>query len=402
MTRYGTPETVLFCKRCTMSNQRPSSVVEWQSDGTRKPTLGFNADGVCAACEYAEIMATQIDWEARDKELRELLSQVRSKQGFHDIVVPGSGGKDSTFTAHVLKHRYGMHPLLVTWAPHMYTDVGRRNVERWASIADHVLVTPNREVHRKLTRLAFLHLCHAFQPFVVGQRIIGPRVAKMNGIELVAYGEPPSMYAGPVSENFTPWMEKRFYAVDRWPGTAEPVLSGLPASALIRDHGLTEGDLAPYMPLESTSRAPSVFYLGYFLKWSQQAAYYYATEHCGFECAEERTQGSYSKYSSIDDRIDPLHYFTTYIKFGIGRATFDSSQELRAGLISRDEAVALVKRFDHEFPDRFHRECLEYMGIDEPTFWATVDAARPEHLWEKRDGEWRLKRAVWHEEVANG
>lgn len=398
MTRYGTPAEVRYCSRCTMSNQRPSSVVEWQSEGTRKPSLGFNADGVCAACEYQTIMDTQIDWEARDKELRELCSQARSARGHYDIVVPGSGGKDSTFTAHVLKHRYGMHPLLVTWAPHMLTDVGRRNLERWARIADHVLVTPNREVHRLLTRLAFLNLCHAFQSFVIGQRMVGPRIAQMLHIDLVAYGEPPSMYAGPIEENFTPWMDTRFYSIDRWPGTKEDTLAGVPVSKLRDEHGLTHGDLDAYAPLEG-SRIPHVFYLGYFLKWSQQSSYYYAAEHCGFEPNDERTEGSYSKYSSIDDKIDPIHYLTTYAKFGIGRATYDSSQEIRAGLLTREEGVALVQRYDHEVPRRYLAECLEYMGIDEPTFWRTIDAARPEHLWEKREGQWALKSPVW--EVGN-
>lgn len=394
-TKYGTPEDVVFCKRCVMSNQRPSSVVEWQSDGTRKPSLAFNADGICAACEYQAIMDTQIDWEARDRELRELCDAYRSKSGLVDVIVPGSGGKDSTFTAHVLKHRYGMHPLLVTWSPMLYTEVGRRNVERWANIAEHVLVTPNRETHRKLTRLAFLNLAHSFQPFVVGQRSIGPRYSQLYGVDLVAYGEAPSMYAGPVSENFTPWMQPRFYTGSQDVG--DLVLGGVTGRELMREHGIDAADLRAYLPIDDNAVTQTcVFYLGYFLKWDPQEVFYYAQEHCGFEVNDERTEGSYSKYSSIDDMMDTIHYASTFLKFGIGRATYDASHEVRNGKIDRDEAVALVKRYDAEVPVRYLGECLDYMELLIQQYWDTMNAARPPHLWRHNDdGTYTLKHAVW-------
>src|SRR5215831_21302409 len=86
--------------------------------------------------------------------------------------------------------------------------------------------------------------------------------------------------------------------------------------------------------------------------------------HGGFQASPERTPGTYSKYNSIDDRIDDYHYYTTYVKFGIGRATYDAAQEIRSGDINRDEGVALVKRFDGEFPERFAEEIFRYLSID--------------------------------------
>ena len=56
-----------------------------------------------------------------------------------------------------------------------------------------------------------------------------------------------------------------------------------------------------------------------------------------FQCSPERTTGTYQTYTSIDDKIDDFHYHTTYIKFGIGRATYDASQEIRSGDITREE-----------------------------------------------------------------
>jgi hypothetical protein len=120
------------------------STVEYQNvPGATKQTIHFDAEGVCDACRVAE-EKREIDWHDRERMLRELCAEHRSKDGSWDCIVPGSGGKDSFYAAHVLKNKYGMHPLLCTWAPHMPTDWGWRNLLRWQSVGDHVMVTPNR------------------------------------------------------------------------------------------------------------------------------------------------------------------------------------------------------------------------------------------------------------------
>ena len=136
-------------------------------------------------------------------------------------------------------------------------------------------------------------------------------------------------------------------------------------------------------------------YLGYYLKWDPQECFYYASEHTGYLANPERTEGSYSKYSSIDDKIDPLHYYTTLIKFGIGRATYDATQEIRNNKINREEGVGLVKRFDSEFPKKYFNEILTYMNISEERFWERINKSRSPHLWKLENDEWHLRRAVW-------
>jgi hypothetical protein len=140
-----------------------------------------------------------------------------------------------------------------------------------------------------------------------------------------------------------------------------------------------------------------VHYLGYYLRWHPLETYYYAVEHTDFLPNDFRTEGSYSKYSSIDDKIDWLHYYTAYIKFGIGRATYDSAQEIRNGDITRDEGIRLVRRFDGEFPEMYLADCLKYMGISRERFNEVIDRARPPHLWENRNGEWVLRHRIWEE-----
>jgi hypothetical protein len=154
-----------------------------------------------------------------------------------------------------------------------------------------------------------------------------------------------------------------------------------------------------------------VHHLVDYLRWHPQAAYYYAVEHGGFQPSPERTPGTYSKYNSIDDKIDDLHYWTTYVKFGIGRATYDAAQEVRSGDITRDEGVALVHRFDGEWPERFENELMEYLSVDsrlsegtlrqfdEPQmtkdrFLNLADKFRSPHLWSNQDGVWALRHVV--------
>jgi hypothetical protein len=150
----------------------------------------------------------------------------------------------------------------------------------------------------------------------------------------------------------------------------------------------------PPSEIELSQMDIQVHYLGYYLRWTPQEVYYYATEHTGFQARPFRTQGTYSKYNSIDDKIDDLHYYTTHIKFGIGRATYDASQEIRNNHITREEGQALVRKFDGEFPDRYFQELMEYLEIKPEYFHKLCDQFRSPHLWAKVNGEWKLRHTV--------
>lgn len=398
---FGLPSNVLFCKHCVISNQRPSSTVEFKhAKDDKKNTIGFDDDGVCDACRYQEIKAEQIDWERRENALLEMLEKYRRNDGGYDVIVPGSGGKDSAYTSHILKYKYGMNPLTVTWAPHKYTDIGWKNFENWIHVGglDNILFTPNGRLHRYLTRLAFLNLLHPFQPFIVGQRIIGPLMAEKFGVKLVMYGENQAEYGNDPNENYEPTMDRKFFSIS---DPQDMVLGGKSVREIMAETEFKINDFAPYIPPSADfleERGVEVHYLGYYLKWDPQECYYYAAEHTGFQANTERTEGTYSKYSSIDDRIDMFHYYTTLAKFGIGRATYDAAQEVRNGKITREEAVHLVKRYDQEFPKKYFKDFLEYISLSEDEFHLTVDRFRSPHLWKQEDGVWKLRHAVWHEE----
>ena len=395
-TLFGLPEEVVFCKKCVISNQRPRSAVEFlNSPDDAKSTIAFGDDGVCEACRFGDQKDLTIDWEDRETKLVELLDRHRRSQGY-DVVVPGSGGKDSAYTAHVLKEKYGMNPLTVTWAPHLYTQIGWENFINWSHVGglDNLLFTPNGNLHRVLTREAFINLLHPFQPFIVGQRIIGPKIAEKFGIPLIMYGENQAEYGNPISENSTPLMQERFYKSSSIDSIK---LGGRYINELVKDHSIKPKEFEPYLPMESSDFESEVHYLGYYHKWDPQECFYYAVEHTGFIPAPERTEGSYSKYSSLDDKIDPFHYFTTLIKFGLGRASYDAAQEIRTGKITREEGVSLVKQFDQEFPEKYFKEFCNYISLSKSEFFEVVDRNRSPHLWEQQSGEWVLRRTVWKE-----
>jgi N-acetyl sugar amidotransferase len=407
MHKYGLPNQIKFCKKCVMPNTRPASCNEYKHTIKRKHEyLQFDEEGVCSACRFNEAKRDgTINWKERERELIELLSKYRSKDGSYDVLVPGSGGKDSGYAAHLLKYKYGMHPLTVTWAPHLYTDIGFKNFQNWCHIGgfDNYLFTQNGKIYRQLTRNAFINLLHPFQPFILGQKTFAPKMAVQFNIPLVFYGESPGEYGSRVTLDQRGFVKKgganEGYELSPIQPDDKPeeIFLGGKSLAEYKKEGISRAELAPYLPMDYEilkKKKIEFHYLGYYLKWIPQEAFYYSAANCGFEANPVRTEGTYSKYNSIDDKTDGYFYFTQFIKFGYGRATQDASQEIRNKHINREEGVALVKRFDGELPQRYFKEFIDYIGVTEEKFWKIVDSFRDSHLWKKENGKWKLKYQV--------
>ncbi len=418
-TKFGLPSDIKFCSKCIISNQRPNSAVEFEhTKETKKETINFNANDVCDACLVKDSKTGAIDWVAREKELIDLCNKHRSKDGSYDCLVPGSGGKDSFYQSHILKYKYNMNPLTVTWAPNIYTDWGWKNFQSWIHAGfDNYLCTPNGKTERLLTRLAVENLFHPFQPFMMGQKYLGPRLAAMHKIPLVFYGEDEAEYGNPVADTSTAERDFSYFSSS---DKSKINIAGTSLQDLNDHFGITNGDLYQYMPVDPDlikQEKVEVHYLGYYLKWHPQSCYYYAIENGGFTASPERTPGTYSKYNSIDDRIDDFHFHTYFTKFGIGRATYDAAQEIRSGDITREEGVALVNKFDGEFPDRFSEEIFKYLSLppdefptaskmfEEPIFNRDYydnlcDSFRSPHIWkyeinnDSNEGNWVLRHQV--------
>ncbi len=375
---YGLPKDVVFCKLCTISNQRPR--------------IKFDNEGICNACRFQKYKRSEINWDDRDQELLELCNRHRKSDGEHDVIVPCSGGKDGSFVAHQLKYHYGMNPLCVTWAPLRYTNIGRQNLDAFINTGfDHILGTPNPVVTRKLTQLSFSELGDPFQPFIYGQQNFPLQIALNHGVSLIMYGEcGEAEYGGDMKNALRPTREisdhnKHFF-------------SGMPPEYW-QEHGISFADLKPFMQPNInniTKNKTEIHFFGYYKFWDPQENYYYCIENTGFSPDAERSEGTHTKYASLDDRFDGFHFYLGYVKFGIGRSTQDTAHEIRDDKIDREEGIALVKRYDGELPERYLDEFLEYCQITRQQFDDIVDSWRSKHIWEKSEHGWKLRHAIYN------
>jgi len=373
---YDLPKTVRYCARCVVSNQRPRIV--------------FDAEGVCNACRWAERKQGTVDWPERERRLQDMLARHRRSDGRFDVIVPSSGGKDSGYVAHILKHKYRMNPLTVTWSPNRYTDVGRHNFQAMLdSGLDNVMGTPNGQVNRRLVRMCLEELGDPFQPFIYGQYWFPVKMAVQYDVSLIMMGENPEVeYGGDpttedkvgfqLGEEIKYWFSRR--SVEQW---------------LDR---FTRQELNHYCPPDldlALSKNIERQFLGYYRKWVPQENYYYCSENFGFEPNPDgRSEGTYSKYASLDDRFDGFHYYFMLLKFGIGRATSDAAHEVRDGHLTREEGVALIRRYDAEKPTKHFQEFLTYCDLTEQQYWDIADSWRNPRLWTKSGGEWVLSQQV--------
>ncbi len=374
---YNLPKDVKFCKNCTISNQRPR--------------ITFDKNGICSACNFSQIKK-KINWEDRKQKFKKLLDRFRKKDGNFDVLVPCSGGKDGSMVAHKLKYEYGMNPLCVTWAPLKYTEIGKKNLSNFINSGfDHILGTPNPTITKKLTEASFKEVGDPFQPFIYGQVNFPLNMAIKYNIPLIMYGEnQEAEYGGDTSKAEKPTRD----VVD----FAKYYFSGKQLDSW-KQYGISNKDLKFFSGPEIEnikSLKMEIHFFGYYHFWDPQENYYYCQKYTGLSPNEERTEGTYSKYASLDDKLDGFHFYLAYIKFGIGRATSDSAHEIRDGKIERDEGVSLVKKYDHEFPKKYYKEFLEYCSISSEEFEKIIDSWRSDHLWRKgNDNKWVLKSPIW-------
>ena len=359
------PEKIVMCRKCVVTSARPRIV--------------FDEEGICSACRYAERKNYEIDWQAREDELHDALA------GNSRVIVPASGGKDSSFVATTLRDTYGMNVLAARWAPFMTTDIGERN---WQSFIhsgfDSVTAQPNGLLHRKLARLALEFYGDPFQPFTYGQLCWPMHVAAQTETHIVFFGENgEAEYGGDPAANDKPcWDSSDWERVYHKGASVWNLIEiGMELGCISTDE---RANLSPFYTLPDRRR-PEFHWLGYYLNWSPQQNFYHASENTGFECNDERSEGTYSKYASLDDRLDGWHYWFGWLKFGIGRTTSDAAHEIRDDELTRDEGLALVAKYDGEFPRRYHLECLQYLGLDDKQFAVVADRFNVSEV------DWRAK-----------
>ncbi|MDD5005747.1 MAG: N-acetyl sugar amidotransferase [Candidatus Omnitrophica bacterium] len=365
---------MFYCKSCLAPSARPRIV--------------FNSEGVCNACLHAEYKRKNTDWKKRWNEVEKLCDKYRRKDGSFDVIVPGSGGKDSSYVAWKMKHELGMHPLCITVASQMPTEIGKRNLENFIKAGfDHIMVSPDPESYRKLAKVGLIEEGQPKEPFISGITTIVVEFSIKLNIPFLMYGEQgEAEYGG--SGNF----DKKYF-MDR-AETVTYYFSGCESDRAVGKMGISDHDVKWWrFPSQEVLDKSGVLmaYWSYFEDWNPYEHYLFAKKHCGFQTLPTRSIGTYTNFAQLDDDLQDLHVYLMFLKFGFGRATSDACIDVRRGALDRKQALALVRRYDGEYPEQLIGKFVEYFRITRKEFDDVLDKFANKDVLEKVNGIWKLK-----------
>jgi imidazoleglycerol phosphate synthase cyclase subunit len=357
--------------------------------------MEFDADGVCMGCRMAEAKAsiTPGMWRQRFDVLRAIADRARCTDGTrYDCVIPVSGGKDSYFQTHVITRELGLRPLLVTYNGNNYTPAGWRNVQRMKDAfgVDHVIFSPSSDLLVRLNRLAFQIMGDMNWHAHVGITTYPVRVAAQHKIPLVVWGEHGYLdLSGQFSMDDYPEMSYR----DR----VEHFARGCEWNFFVGLEGILAQDMIAYQyPSDAELLALDMrgIYLGNFVRWEANEHTQLMIDLYGWQPSDETFDRTYRMMSNLDDMHENgVHDYLKFIKFGYGRCTDHACKDIRAGLMTREDGIELVRQYDHVKP-RDLKRWLNYAGMTEREFDRVADLFRDSRVWWREGGEWR-KQNVW-------
>jgi len=333
---------IFWCKRCVTPSTRPR--------------ITFDSAGICNACRWHE-EKQHIDWAARMGQLEQLCDQHRSKDGSFDIIIPVSGGKDSTYIAFQVRDKLGMTPLTVTFAHPIPTRLGWQNWQNFiGSGFSNILVSPDPQQYRKYALDAFIEAGLPKQPFVVGISTAIFEIAKRFGVKLILFAENGEAEYG---------------------GKSEPI-QRFTRDFLVGAYYEGQVDTGVYgpwwrLPTDADMTDLYVTWWSNFQDWDPQDHAVFAKQHAGMQMHVGGNIGTFTNHSQNEDMLQDLHMFLCFVKYGFGRCTSDASIEIRRGRMTREGGVDVVRRLDGAFPVEYLPIYLDYFDMDEETFWRVVN-----------------------------
>jgi len=368
-----------------------------------RPTIIFDEEGVCSGCRYHESRSKQLDvnWGERVAMFEEMLEEAkqmaRQRGNSHDCIVPVSGGKDSHYQVWLLKEKYGMNPLLVTFNHAYNTPAGNRNLYNLVekSGCDFVRYTAGLDSVRRISRYMLETVGDLTWHYHAGIRTYPFQVAVERNIPLIVWGEHGfAELTGIVSledfVEFTRWTRK------------EHDMRGYEPHDLIGKGDITEHDIAPYIyPSDEDIARVEVrgIYLSNFVYWNATSQAEIMMKEWDFAPITYERERTFNLHSKIEDHANDVHDYLKYLKFGYGRATDDASMEIRHGRMSREEGMDMVRRYDAKEPSTLLTYC-DFLGISKQQFYDWVAPMRDEKIWQKdAAGQWQIQDAIFHHEV---
>lgn len=349
-----------------------------------RPRISFDDRGWCNACRWME-KKKELDWDARQIELQQLLDKHRRNDGNFDCLVPVSGGKDGSYVAYNLKHKYGMNPLALTVTPALPLEIGEQNLKSFVAAGyNHITINPAYEAMRILNRVGLLEMGFPYYGWLTAIQAGVVRMASQLGISLIFYGEDGEVeYGGSTETDKNPIYDVQYMKKIYLEGGYEKV---------IKESRIDKTDLHffTFPSDQELQRSPiDITHWSYFENWDPYRNYLVAKEHCGLKEAESTNSGTFTNFAQNDQALYALHTYLMYLKFGFGRATQDASIEVRRGAMDREQAVNLVNLYDGHYPEEFLDLYLDYYKISREQFDAALDRWANTKLFEKVDGYWK-------------
>lgn len=367
-----------YCKKCVQPDTRPHVV--------------FDKQGVCLACRLAE-QHEKIDWEKRRKELEEIAVYGRKHNvSGYDCIVAVSGGKDSTRQAMYVRDELGLKPLLVTctFPPEHVTERGCRNLANLISLGfDCMQLAPDPKVWKTMMLESFIKYGNLYKPAEMALNASVPKVAIAYHIPVCFFGENDAMAFGTTDTGTGGSANKMKYS--------HTLSGGDPRTSKLTTKAMTDQDLIPYQyPSDEELEwgKLKIVYLGYYIKdFTRFKNAEFAVQH-GLELRNDPPEdfGDIYQFSALDDDHVAVNQMLKYVKFGFGQVTDQVSEAVRLKMMTREEGIALVKKYDGKAADRFVEKLCDYLQISKKKFWGIAESYRNKDIWEKdKHGRFSLK-----------
>jgi N-acetyl sugar amidotransferase len=372
--------SLVRCTKCLMPTTRPDTAF---------------INGVCSGCISHE-RRVEVDWTRRRGDLLRILESAKVNSNGYHCIVPSSGGKDSHYQ--VLKLiELGARPLVVTATTCMLTEIGKANIRNLARYATTIEVTPNLRVRALLNRLGLELAGDASWPEHVAINAIPFRIASEMGIPLIFYGESPlACYGSPHDATDEMTMTKRW--IMEFGGQL-----GLRPADLVGQHGLRREDMADYtMPSDAQMEKLSAYFLGQFIPWNSHRNGKEAVAAGMQTLGHPPSVANWWTPENLDNaQTGAFHDYFGALKFGYGRLCAQISIDIRYGMISRDEAIEIVRAQDCAFPEYYmdvhYSEILRHIEMTEDRFWELAREYANKEMWDISGREPKLKPDVWEQ-----
>ncbi len=371
--------------------------------------LTFDENGVCSGCRVSK-QADEVNWDERFEMLKKLTNEYKADNNY-DIIIPVSGGKDSYYQTHVAVKMMGLKALLVTYHGNNYMEEGEYNLRRMRDVfdCDQIIVKPSVDVLIKMNRIGFKLQGDMNWQNHCGIFTVPMQVAVRYNVPLMMWGEHAFMYLGGMYSyndfvEFTAKfrLEQGLRGYD-WCDFTDDGLEKLGRPDI--KEGLRPKDLL-WAQYPSDEEIASIGVRGIFLsnfqRWEPNKHTKLVQNLYQWRPAQQPFERTYRMMSNLDDMHENgIHDYLKFIKFGYGRGSDHVCKDIRDGLISKDEGIAMVRKYDHVKPYRDLERWLAYVGMAEEEFDAICDTFRDPRVWRIENGQW-VKDNLWGGSSAYG